>query len=92
MADEEQSEPKPEQPSYDERFAKIVKYEKPKTHHDCKCRECDPITAMGERGEAFRMARSLLAQGSWAEDDTPSVRETMVLADWLLYGPGDQGD
>jgi hypothetical protein len=38
------------------------------------------------------MARSLLSQGTWAEDDTPSVRETMVLADWLLYGPGDTGD
>lgn len=86
MADEEQP------PNFDERFAKIVKHEKPKTHHECKCRDCDPITAMGERGEAFAMARSLLAQGDWAEDDKPSVRETMALADWLLYGPGSVGE
>jgi hypothetical protein len=87
MADDEE-----QPPTFEERFQNIVKHEKPKTHHECKCRDCDPITAMGERGEAFVMARSLLKQSEWAEDDQPSVRETMVLADWLLYGPGEQGD
>lgn len=87
MAEEE-----PQEPNFEKRFADIVKREKPKTHHECECRDCNPLTAMGERGEAFIMARSLLAQGNWAEDDAPSVRETMLLADWLLYGPGESGD
>lgn len=74
-------------PDYEERFAKIVKYEKPKTHHECVCRDCNPLTAMQERGEAFMTAISLLAKGSWHNDDVPSVRETMEFAEWLLYGP-----
>jgi hypothetical protein len=86
MADEQ---PEEEGLDFSKRFAEIVKREKPKTHHECECRECSPLTAMGERGEAFSMARSLLRREEWAEDDQPSVRETMLLADWLLYGPSD---
>lgn len=85
MADEQPE----EAPDFNKQFAEIVKREKPKTHHECECRDCSPLTAMGERGEAFSMARSLLQRGNWAEDDQPSVRETMLLADWLLYGPSD---
>lgn len=79
----------------DERFAEIRKHEQPKTHHECKCRDCDPLTAMAERVDAFAAAKALLGKGpngEWAEDDQPSVRETMVLADWLLYGPGPDTD
>lgn len=61
----------------------------PKTHHECGCRDCNPITAMAERVDAWKCAYSLLAEGNWHEDDQPSVRETMLLADWLLYGPSD---
>lgn len=60
-----------------------------KSHHLCKCRECNPITAMAERVDAWGCAYSLLAKGDWHEDDKPSVREVMLLADWLLYGPTD---
>ena len=79
------------------RIEDIRKHEQPKTHHECKCRECDPITAMAERVDAFASARALLSKaptpdGQWGEDDIPSVRETMLLADWLLYGPADGGD
>lgn len=74
-------------------LARIRKYEEPPTHHNCKCRQCNPITAMAERVDAFLSSLSLLSKGSWAEDDQPSVRETMMLADWLLYGPAeDNGD
>lgn len=75
----------------DDKLAEIRKHEQPKTHHECKCRECDPITAMAERVDAYSAANSLLQNGKWAEDDQPSIRETMLLADWLLYGPSDQG-
>ena len=73
--------------SIEDRFKAIRKHEQPKTHHECKCRECDPITSMAERADAFKTAQSLLSSQKWAEDDQPSVRETMMLADWLLYGP-----
>lgn len=73
----------------DEVFADIRKHEQPKTHHECKCRDCDPLTAMAERVDAFAAAKSLLKNHEWAEDDQPSVREHMLLADWLLYGPSD---
>lgn len=76
----------------DDKLAEIRKHEQPKTHHECKCRDCDPLTAMAERVDAFAAAKSLLANHNWAEDDQPSVREHMVLADWLLYGPNDTGD
>lgn len=75
----------------DDVLSKIREHEEPKTHHLCKCRECSPLTAMAERVDAFASARSLLAGGKWAEDDQPSVREHMVLADWLLYGPDALG-
>jgi hypothetical protein len=89
MADEQPQ----EQPDFGKAFAGIVKREKPKTHHECECRECNPLTAMGERGDAFAMALALLSNGKWHDDDVPSVREAMFLADWLLYGPGEtQGD
>jgi hypothetical protein len=73
----------------EEVFAEIRKHEQPKTHHECKCRDCDPLTAMAERVDAFKAAKSLLKNHEWAEDDQPSVREHMLLADWLLYGPSD---
>lgn len=69
------------------RLEEIRQHEQPKTHHECKCRECDPITAMAERADAFKTAQGLLNGQQWAEDDQPSVRETMLLADWLMYGP-----
>lgn len=77
----------------DDKLSEIRKHEQPKTHHECKCRDCDPITAMAERVDAFAAANSLLQNATWAEDDKPSIRETMMLADWLLYGPGgENGD
>jgi hypothetical protein len=79
MADEEESE-------YEKRFEDIRKHEQPKTHHECRCRDCDPLTAMAERAEAFQSAISLLNKAEWHEDDKPSVRETMNLAEWLMYG------
>lgn len=66
--------------------------EQPKTCNECRCRNCDPITAMAERVDAYKTATSLLAQGDWAEEDKPSVRETMTLADWLYYGNENNGD
>lgn len=89
MANEETEEERLEN---ERRLSDIRKHEQPKTHHECKCRDCDPITAMAERVDAFAAAKSLLSvspTGDWGEDDIPSVRETMVLADWLLYGPGE---
>lgn len=64
----------------------------PKTHHECRCRECDPITAMAERMDAWKAATSLVREGPWPDDDKPAFHDVMVLADWLLYGPGDDGD
>lgn len=75
----------------DDKLAEIRKHEEPKTHHLCKCRECNPLTAMAERVDAYKAADALLRSGTWAEDDQPSIRETMLLADWLLYGPNEQG-
>jgi hypothetical protein len=73
----------------EDRIADIRQHEQPKTHHECRCRECDPITAMAERVDAFKAASALLQAGDWAEEDKPSVRETMLLADWLMYGPSN---
>lgn len=63
-----------------------------KTHHLCKCRECNPISAMAERVDAWKCAKALLAEGDWHEDDKPSVHETNALADWLLYGPQEDSN
>jgi len=68
----------------------MAEKEEQKTHHECKCRECNPMTAMAERVDAWKCANSLLREGDWAEDDKPSVRETAQLADWLLYGPSSE--
>ncbi len=76
-----------EENDYEKQFESIRKHEQAKTHHECKCRECDPLTAMSERALAFETATSLLGKKKWHEDDQPSVRETMGLADWLMYGP-----
>ena len=78
-----------DEPDFEKRLEEIRKHEQPKTHHECRCRECDPITAMSERADAFKTAQGLLTSQKWAEDDQPSVRETMMLADWLMYGPSD---
>jgi hypothetical protein len=78
---------------YDEVFAEIRKHEQPKTHHECRCRDCDPLTAMAERVDAFATAKALLkdgpVEGKWHPEDPPSVREAMLLADWLMYGPSE---
>lgn len=63
-----------------------------KTHHQCKCAECNSLTAMADRVSAWKSADSLLKQGTWADDDVPSVRETLMIADWLLYGPDNSGE
>jgi hypothetical protein len=62
-----------------------------KTHHECKCPDCNNLTAMADRVSAWKSAGALLKETTWAEDDVPSVREHMVLADWLLYGPDALG-
>jgi hypothetical protein len=78
--------------SFEDRLEEIRRHEEPRTHHLCKCRDCDPLTAWSERAEVFEAAMSLLRKGEWHADDQPSVRETMLLADWLLYGPSDGGE
>lgn len=69
--------------------------EREKTHHDCKCRDCDPMTAMAERMDAWKAAESLLYARTWGigEDIVIVTPDTVAaLATWLLYGPGDDDD
>jgi hypothetical protein len=68
------------------------KNEHVKTHHECKCRDCDPVVSMAERVDAYLSAMSLLSKGNWAEDDKPTVRDTVVLANWLYYGQDADDD
>jgi hypothetical protein len=61
-----------------------------KTHHDCNCRECNPITAMAERVDAWKTAESLLFSRAWGEGDDTIVigpENVHAVANWLLYGP-----
>lgn len=76
-------------PTFEERFAEIRKREEPPTHHLCKCRDCNPLTSLAERQEAWKAAEALLQNGKWGEEDKPTIADTMILADWLLYGPSD---
>jgi hypothetical protein len=66
-----------------------------KTCADCKCRNCNPITAMAERLDAWKSAESLLFGRQWGEGDEVihvAPQEVAMLATWLLYGPGDEDD
>lgn len=58
-----------------------------KTHHNCKCRECNSITRMLERVDAWKAAEALLKGLEW-DDDTkgPSPMEVGTLASWLYEG------
>lgn len=61
-----------------------------KTCADCKCRNCNPITAMAERLDAWTSAKNLL-KGLEYEDDVkgPAPHEVLLLANWLYEGSGD---
>jgi hypothetical protein len=68
----------------------MTDHTKEKSHHECKCRNCDPITAMAERVDAYQAARSLIKELPVAEDMVPTPSEVLVLANWLYYGPDDE--
>lgn len=61
-----------------------------KTHHDCKCRECNTITAMAERVDAWKTSHSLLKELKYEDDVAgPAPHEVLLLANWLYEGSGD---
>jgi hypothetical protein len=62
-----------------------------KTCADCKCRNCDPITSMAERLDAYVSAQNLIKNIPRPEDDPISAHEVLVLANWLYYGSEDGG-
>lgn len=63
-----------------------------KTCNDCKCRDCNPITAMLERVDAYKSAQSMLREMQMPEDAYVTPHEILVLANWLFYGGGDGDD
>lgn len=69
-----------------------MEHEPVKTHHDCRCRECDPITAMAERVDAWKAARALLTEKEWSSEDAVTPYSVGNLANWLLYGPAEPDD
>jgi hypothetical protein len=70
----------------------VAEHDKPKTCNDCKCRNCDPITAMAERLDSYKAAQALLKEITMPEDAYVTPHETLVLANWLYYGGGDDED
>ncbi|MGW0682931.1 hypothetical protein ACWD2L_06155 [Streptomyces sp. NPDC002754] len=66
-----------------------MEHEVVKSHHECRCRDCDPITAMAERVDAWKASVALLAERQWPEDDPVTPDTVAGLANWLLYGPRD---
>lgn len=69
-----------------------------KTHHDCKCSQCNAITAMAERVDAWKTAESLLLKDengrprTWGQGDDALVigpDNVLLFANWLLYGPDE---
>lgn len=62
-----------------------------KTHHNCNCRQCNPITQMMERIDAWKAAQSLLGSLTWDDDvKGPSPMEVGTLASWLYEGSEDE--
>ncbi len=58
-----------------------------KTHHNCQCRQCNPITQMMERIDAWKAAQSLLASLKYEEDVAgATAMEVGTLASWLYEG------
>lgn len=62
-----------------------------KTHHECKCRDCDPLAMMADRTTAWKNASSLLGERKWksSDDDTEVLitpSDVLVLAHWLETG------
>jgi hypothetical protein len=58
-----------------------------KTCNDCKCRNCNPITAMAERVDAWTSARALLTSLKYDADIAgPTPMEVGTLAQWLYEG------
>lgn len=60
-----------------------------KTCADCKCRTCNPITAMSERLDAFHAAKNLLKDIRLPEDMYVTPQEILILANWLYSGSDD---
>jgi hypothetical protein len=63
-----------------------------KTCSDCKCRNCDPITSMAERTDAYKCAQSMLREMNMPEDAYVTPHEVLLLANWLYYGQDDDSD
>lgn len=63
-----------------------------KTCKDCRCRLCDPITAMAERVDAFVSARNLIKEIPRQDDDPITAHEVLVVANWLYEGSGNGDD
>lgn len=58
-----------------------------RTHHNCKCRQCNPITQMMERVDAWKAASSLLASLQYDDDVKGATpMEVGTLASWLYEG------
>lgn len=68
----------------------MTDHHKEKTHHECRCRDCDPVVAMAERLDAYKAAQSLIRELPMPEDMFPTPSEVLVLANWLYYGPDDE--
>lgn len=66
-----------------------MEHEKEKTHHDCRCRECDPMSAMAERVDAWKAANALLNERTWADESAVTPDTVGDLANWLFYGPAE---
>ena len=65
--------------------------EREKTHHECKCPECDTVAAMAERMDAWKAAEALLKATKWSTGDADDViiilpSAVLELANWLLTG------
>ena len=63
--------------------------------NDCSCRPCNmraSVEEMADRVGAYKSAQALLKESNYPEDMVPSPHETLVLANWLYYGGGDDDD
>lgn len=62
-----------------------------KTHHNCNCRQCNPITQMMERIDAWKAAKSMLDTLQYDDDVKGcSPMEVGTLASWLYEGSEDE--
>ncbi|WP_143065998.1 hypothetical protein [Streptomyces sp. CC53] len=69
-------------------------HEYEKTHHECHCRDCDPMVAAAERLDIWKTAHKALTERSWPSSYDVDPRDVLILAHWLLHqeDASDSGD